>query len=74
MPFTHAPGSPEATARGCTCPPALNRHERTTLGSHKFHYCDPNCLTHGNHIDGHFAEGQDIVVRHLPQDGISRPL
>lgn len=67
MPFKHAPGSPEATARGCTCPPTLNRYERNPLSSHgSFHYCDPNCSTHGAHMDAlTLAEGEDITVRYL---------
>ena len=43
----HPPGSPEATAHGCTCSPVLNRHGRGTLHGDPPFYVSKECPMHG---------------------------
>jgi len=68
MLLKHVPGSPEAIALGCTCPPALNHSGRhRDSGAHLFHYCDPACSVHAPHMAEHglAAEGEIVLVQPL---------
>jgi len=46
------PGSPEAVARGCTCPTTINRQGRGTLHGQPLFYRDRKCPVHGDSMMG----------------------
>jgi hypothetical protein len=47
QPFEHEPGSPEAIARGCTCPPQAGPGAVFGPDGTTGYACDKNCPMHG---------------------------
>jgi hypothetical protein len=46
-PFEHEPGSPEAIARGCACPPQAGPGAVITADGTPGYLCDQDCPMHG---------------------------
>jgi hypothetical protein len=46
-PFKHEPGSPEALAEGCTCPPQAGPGAAVGPDGRLGYVCDHNCPMHG---------------------------
>lgn len=46
-PFEHDPGSPEALAEGCTCPPQDGPGMAMTSDGRPGYVCDQECPLHG---------------------------
>lgn len=68
------PGSPEAIARGCTCPPDLNNNGQGTTGLRGRQFlCDWQCPLHG--VDDQEAEerAEKAANLRLEEDCIIEP-
>ena len=65
-PFEHEPGSPEAIAQGCTCPPQAGPGA-TPDGRPGFFVCDWQCPMHGVEI-AELEGGEARIIRTANDD------
>jgi hypothetical protein len=68
-PFEHHPGSPEAIAKGCTCPPQAGPGAVIGSDGTPAFVCDQDCPMHGlEAMKRAIATGQVRIIRHDAED------
>jgi hypothetical protein len=62
-PFEHEPGSPEAIAQGCTCPPQVGPGAVIVPDGRLGYLCDQDCPIHGIEVAQRaLARGEGRII------------